>query len=290
MYLQGELLMSTKRKLFTALIITASVIICSGCSNSNADLDLYYDAFNQKVVSYDSNTGNVEPLIKEDNRFQYMADADRSIYFDGNSVTNGFQIIKVSDNAVEKLYSFDKNEAAIPFGTVADEIYFVHMFYDEKGKENEQDRCIGSYNINDNSITDYPQLKGLIDHGDVGKNTLYYTVYDEQNDNYSMMSLDVAEKPTDQVPACIMKDLKDGAVIAYSEGCFYSKEDQIVCDKQKYQREAVNMIEGDTLIQFFVSDRSTPMLRMTNLKNKKVEQIDDVHGIRFVDGKIEVLE
>lgn len=267
-------------------IICFMVFILAGCSKTiGKNEEVFYNPFIQNLVTYNNQSKEVELWDPADNQLQYPT-GEADVYVDGNSQTNEFTLMKIDKSEITELYDFPKNEGVFPIGEKDGTIYFVHSFYQEDGKEYLDKRTLSALDLNTKEVTDYTNAKGLIDYGVVGDEAIYYTVYDDDQDLYSLMKINYSD--TSQSPETIKTGLQDGIVLLNGQELYYSDGKKLISDNHEFKKESVNFFYQGSLFQFYLNEEGSLSLKMTNPKDDSVYSEEDIEGIRLEDDQIKI--
>lgn len=278
-----------KKHLLVCLI--AVLFLLSGCQKeNNAEVyreehgDIFYNPYTQKMVIYDEDSMRAFLLDDTKNQFQFWINGSDDLFLDGNSLTNEFSIVQVQKSQTVLLHAFNKGEGIFPIGIVEDKVYFIHSFYDQDGKEDTQRRCIGKFDLSTSNMQDYSHTSGLIDYGAVSDEYIYYTIYDDKNDVYSLLKVDTADNQAP--PEILHKSLTDGTVLVKDNQLFYVEGSLLTSNQENYRKESVNIFYHEHLIQFYIDQSGMLCIKVTDTQTKDVFEEKDVLGIRFDDGDI----
>ena len=262
------------------------VFILAGCSKTiGKNEEVFYNPFIQNLITYNDQSKEVDLWDPTDNQFQYPT-GEEHLYIDGNSLTNDFTLMKIDQSEITELYDFPKNEGVFPIGEKDGTIYFIHSFYQEDGREHLDKRTLSGLDLNTKKVTDFTNAEGLIDYGVVGDEAIYYTVYDDDKDLYSLMKINYSD--TGQSPETLKTGLKDGLVLLDGEELYYSDGKSLISDNHEFKKESVNFFYQGSLFQFYSNEKNSLSLKITNLKNDRVYSEEDIEGISLEDDKVKI--
>lgn len=246
---------------------------------------ILYDRYKQKLVLYSTQTYTIDREINVSNYMQYEFNTPSDYYTTGHSIENGFEIIRIGKNSIERVYSLKnkKEEAIFPLATNKDKKFFIKSIY----KDNEfQYSFIVSMGDN-NDIEEYKNTKGKISFGAILDEKLYYTVYEDGKNNYSLYSLEFYEK--DNKPVLIKENLEYPEIYSFKGNLYYSTIDKIICDKDYFSKGALNYFDdlNNKLIQLYVDKEGTLLLELVDISTKSViKKCENVIDFRVSKGKI----
>lgn len=279
------------------LLVCLIAILCllSGCHNENSievhqeehrDVhgDMFYNPYTQKMVIYDKELKAISLLDDTRNQFQFWINGSDDLFSDGNSLTDEFRIIQAKKSQMEQLYTFNTGEGVFPIGIVEDKVFFIHTFYAQDGKEDTQRRCISVFDLNTSNTQDYSQTSGLISYGAVSSENIYYTIYNDEQDSYTLMKVDATDFHA--TPEILRENVTDGTVLVKGNQLFYVDGTLLTCDQEKYEKESVNLFYHELLIQFYIDQSGLLCIKVTDTQTKDIFEDKDICGIRFNDGDL----
>lgn len=273
-----------KRWLIYILIIVCLLCGCNTVDNKNSHGKLFYNPYMQKLIVYDQRSKEISLFDDTSNQFQFHINGSDDLFIDGNSISNVSRIIQLHQSQVTELYKFDKNHGIFPIGIVGEKIYFIHTFYNQNGQEEIEKRCISVFNMKTSEIQNYIQTSGLISYGCINDENILYTVYDNSQSSYSLMS--VKSGDLNDTPELMCENISDGIILTDGNNLFYSDGQFLISDKGNYEIKSENLIYQKLLIQFYISSDGLLCIKVTNMETKEVFDEKDVCGIRFDKGKL----
>lgn len=273
-----------KRWLIYILIIVCLLCGCNTVDNKNSHGELFYNPYMQKLIVYDQRSKEISLFDDTSNQFQFHINGSDDLFIDGNSISNVSRIVQLHQSQVTELYKFDKNHGIFPIGIVGEKIYFIHTFYNQNGQEEIEKRCISVFNMKTSEIQNYIQTSGLISYGCINDENILYTVYDNRQSSYSLMS--VKSGDLNDTPELMCENISDGIILTDGNNLFYSDGQFLISDKGNYEIKSENLIYQKLLIQFYISSDGLLCIKVTNMETKEVFDEKDVCGIRFDKGKL----
>lgn len=273
-----------KRWTIYILIIVCLLCGCNTVDNKNSHGELFYNPYMQKLIMYDQHSREISLFDDTSNQFQFHINGSDDLFIDGNSISNVSRIIQLHQSQVTELYKFDKNHGIFPIGVIGEKIYFIHTFYNPNGQEEIEKRCISVFNMNTSEIQNYTQTSGLISYGCINEENVLYTVYDNDQSSYSLMSVKFGD--LNDTPELMCENISDGIILTDGNNLFYSDGQFLISDKDNYEIKSENLIHQNLLIQFYVDSDGLLCIKVTNMETKEVFDEKDVCGIRFDKDKL----
>lgn len=266
------------------IFICSVLVILSGCNkNVTENEEFFYNPYTQKMIKYNDKSKKIELWNPAKNQFQYII-GNKNIFVNGNSYTNDFDLIKLEKFSITKIHEFHKNEGFFPIGEKNKKIYFIHSYYNENGSEDYKKRKLAIFDLENKELKEFLNTKGLIDYGVVGDNYIYYTVYDNEKDTYSLMKIDNSE--TNQIPEVVKTELNDGLLLLANNELYYSDGNRLISDNKEYKKESVNFFYYDSLFQFYLNQESQLCIKVTNTINNTSFTEENIVGIRIENDKV----
>lgn len=284
-----EIIRNMVKKLLLLLLVVSLFLVCGGCNGFDDTMtkcgdELFYDPYMQKIIKYNSKTKKLFIFNSGKNQFQYRISNEEDLYIDGNSLENEFRIIQLNKNSITEIHKFKKNQGIFPIGKIGEKLYFIHSYYMENGQEKNEKRTLGVFDFKTKKIDDFLNVSGLIDYGGVNREYIYYTVYNDENDTYSLMKINNNNKYN--MPELVKKYIVDGIVLVKNDKFYYSDGDNLIYKKEMYKKESVNFLEKDSLFQFYINIDGQLCIRITNLKNNNIIEEENISGIKFENNNI----
>lgn len=273
-----------KRWLISILMILFLLCSCNNANNEKSYGELFYNPYMQKLIVYNQNLKKISLFDNTSNQFQFYINGSDDLFIDGNSISNVSRIIQLHQSQVTELYKFDKSNGIFPIGVIEEKLYFIHSFYDLNGQEEIGKRCISIFNMKTSEIQNYTQTSGLISYGCVNDENVVYSVYDNDQNSYSLMS--VKSNDINATPELICEKINDGIILMEGNELFYSDGQFLISDKDNYEIKSENLIYQKLLIQFYISSDGLLCIKVTNMETKEVFDEKDICGIRFDQGKL----
>jgi hypothetical protein len=211
-----------------------------------SDSILLVDRFAQKIVSYNTKKYHVDNKMDAENYMIYDFNPEYKYYTAGHSINLGFKII-VINNSVSIIQNMKSNEGIFPLAISEKYFFFIKSTYDSDSME--INRNIVIYNKEKNILIEYLNISGLISYGALIDSTLYFTVYIEEKNNYSLYSVS-CEDPND-IPILLQIDLQGGEIFAQGNILYLTDHTNILSEKDSYVKEPINyFIKDKYLLQY----------------------------------------
>ncbi|WP_341281207.1 hypothetical protein [Paenibacillus sp. FSL H8-0537] len=231
--------------------------------------------YSQKLLTYNEKTKSIEEQQDIPNYIYYEFNTISPYFTVGNSLTNGFSILRIDkDNVTESVLLKDrKNEAIFPLATNGERYFFIHSYYDDSGKETK--RTIAEL-IND-STKDLPNVSALVSYGTIVKDKLYYTVYDETSNSFNLQSLLLNN--LDAAPRIEADNLETGELYSTNGELLTSSNELIFNDRIQFEKKTLNYIDDKhgILIQIYPNQQADLVLDVIDIASKK--QIGSASGV-----------
>ncbi|MDO5301185.1 MAG: hypothetical protein Q4E76_01600 [Tissierellia bacterium] len=273
------------------IFFALAVLLCTSCVNFSrveevenpGEIEFFYNPYTQKIVEYHPHTKKTQLWDHADNQFQFNVDHG-DIFVNGNSMTNDFGLLKLARKSISNIHNFDQGQGVFPIGMVDHNLYYIHTYYDENGAENTEKRRIGVYNLKTQENIDYSNTGGAIDYGAVGDEYIYYTVYNSENDDYSLYR--VLRDEISGAPEEMRSGLKDGLVLIGNGDLYTSDGINLISDHKTFKKETENFFRGNYLFQYILNEESQLALKVTNIESDHSFFEEDIIGVRMEGNKI----
>jgi len=219
----------------------------------SSDSILLVDRFSQKLVSYNTKKYTVEKRMNALNHMIYEFSPLARYMTSGHSINFGFEIISI-DSVVHTVYSMKPNEGIFPLAYYSDDYYFIKSQYDKYGVET--DRVLVKFDYIKNKLIEYTHAHGLVSYGTVIDDKLYYTVYNENNDDYTLYSL--LRDDFDSIPKLEKESLENGEIFSQGGVLYVTNRKSIISDNKQFKKETQNYFIGENyLVQYQIQKDDT---------------------------------
>jgi hypothetical protein len=251
--------------------------------NSRIIFNRYY----QKMVSYNIESNSVKKQSNFQNYFQYGFNVDSKYFTSGNSITNNFEILFVDGVNIKSIVKLKdkKNQSIFPLSTDNNHILFIQLYYDKNG--NEINRKLVSL-TNNSELIEYKKVKDLVTWGTILSNNLYYTVFDDKSNNYSLYRLDLSNYNNN--PVFIEKNINQPELYVHNNKIYKSDKNRIYNGNDYYDKSSLNFFydEYNILIQIN-PNKEHIVLSVVNTANKHLEKsLNDVIDYSIQNGVLKV--
>lgn len=240
------------------------------------------------IMHYDRDTGEYESYIDDDMHHQQRVKGEDELYIDGHSMDDQYRLLRVTADSVEELHVFSPREGIFPLGIHEDKLYVSHYYYDENGEEQENRRTIAEFNLKTHELIDYTNVSGLVMDGAVDAEKVYYAVYDEATELFTIMSVPLDDK--EATPIIQQTNATGDNVLTYGDMFFYEEGDTLRSDTSDYPNEPDSFIHGDSFVQFYIDADQELAVRITHLQTDVIQREENILGVRFEPGKLIVVK
>jgi len=251
------------------------------------------DRFTQKLVTYNTKRLEVELIMDTVNLMVYEFSPEVNLMTIGHSIDLGFEIISVQPHEVRKLFKAEPDSGLFPLVYKENDFYFTKSIYDDKSVE--ISRCLIKYDIENNSLIEYKNISGLIYCGAIIGDRLYYTIYNEQLNNFNLYSVDCNDFNT---KAQLEKsNLKFGEIYSQNDVLYTTTESEIISNTKSFKKMEHNyFIKDEFLVQYELQQAGSINAILTDtIKNEVLLiaeevidfQVEDDEILFYCNGKIE---
>ena len=290
--------MIKKNSLYILLLIV--VFILSGCSQhlnhennripqlSGSNSLLLYHVGNAEFTEYDLND-NTYNSLHEENVFQYsFNDAVCPYYTSGHSEDNGFVVLRQEGNILKKVASAEKGAAIFPLA--CDKKSNTPYYYEYKDDDDSSHSTVLKIDENGKKQTVAEDVNiggtGVICNG-----SIYYPVYDEKKDTFSVYKMDPASGDRKK----IADDIQTGDLYCSDGKLFFSDKENIYRaddSKIRFTKGSENYFLDDmnVLIQYVISDDASLSLVIRDYDNNVLNTYKDVAGFAVGKNKVTIYE
>lgn len=237
---------------------------------------IIYNRVSNRLVTYNTLDKTVEQDFNILNFMQYSFSNQSKYYTSGHSYENGFEILKVNNNKIEHIYRPKDSEkvAIFPFASNNNINIYSFVTYDSNNKE------MNRYLIElqkENNLINYKEVDGLITSGVIIKDKLYYTVYNVENDKFSLYNITLGNY--NDKPSLVTTNLESGDIFNCNDELYLSDEKYIYNDNNKFNKKHTNLFIKDNLIQMYINEKGSVILEVYNItKQKIIKKYSDAIG------------
>ncbi len=250
---------------------------------------IYYNPIEKKLVNFNPN-GNKHEIINTDpSSYAYDIDNADNYFVVGDGINHKYELIKIEGAEIENIHEFETGEDIIPIGYNADEIYFIHSFF-ENGVENKEKRTISLINLTSKEITQIEAITGLVSDGVVSPNSIYYTVFNNEHNYHELykksIELGKRSEPAELISVgydakdlYLSKDYLDEKEII---SLYASDRNRIYSKEEAWPKFTENYFRPTSMIGIDPADDDTMKITFINKRSKEMEnEVINVIGIRF---------
>lgn len=275
---------------------------CSEKSRTLAGNRIYlYNRYEQKIVIYDKNTKNVTGSYEDtENQFQYelpssdgMENLKFRIFSDGNSKTNNFSLISMTDKQIKTLYRCKQDEGIFPIGFYSGKV----LLRDDKySSGNVSDSKVAEFDLSSAKLREYTYTgvstgeKYFCSYALVG-DTIYFSASKKQNaDVYDIYA--VKRGHYNDRPKLVKSGTPYGSTLFSYRGALISEKDGYVYgDKISKLKLTYPMYFDSGLraaIQIYADSGASLTCSVTDLdKNKVTASVQDIVDFRISGSEME---
>lgn len=251
---------------------------------------LLYDKYDQRIIAYDKKNYSVSEINTTQNYMQFeFNNLEANIYTTGHSVENGYKIIEKKHDKTSILYEMKKDEAIFPLAYKDEQtLYFLKTPYDSSGKEIYNDRVVCKFELKTNQLEELKATKGLLtSNAVIIDNLLYFTVYNEKNDNYDLYKINTNKEDKTELinSGLITGELynNNGRLLVSDQTKIYDYED----NTSYFPKKILNYFYLNYLFQIDIDKNGDLQLTLTNIETDKIENVfDKVVDVRVENNKI----
>ena len=263
------------KKIYVILVFV--LILLFGCGKEQIN-DFYkeicleeneiflYNVVDEKIGIYNTEEFTWYPLYEEENTFQYVFGNDSKYIVSGNSINNGFVLLRTSEDKkkIQKVFDMnDEKSCFFPLATNGEEYYFV-MYDDEKS--NTIKRNIFTF-TEDFKVKNVLKTEQMITSGVIVENKLYYTVYSSELKCYKLYAIDLLNGKEAFFDTSVKLETRD--LFCYDNKVCVSDYNNIYCDQTLIKKEYINYIEQNYMIQFYANEENNMVCTIININEEK---------------------
>lgn len=253
---------------------------------------LLYDKYDQRIVAYNKANHNVTEKNTTQNYMQFeFNDLTANVYTTGHSIKNNYKIIEKNNDTIKTLFKMKENEAIFPLAYQNKKsMYFLKTSYNSSGSEIYKERIICQFETNSKQLKEIKSTQGLlVSNGVMIDHLLYFTVYNEANDNYDLYALN-----TNHMDDVELKDrgLVTGEVYNNNGELWVSDKNKIYNYKdnsKQFSKKILNYFYLDKLFQIDINNEGDFQLIITDIVTKRIEEtFNKIVDVRAQNNKIYV--
>ena len=243
-------------------IMMATAILLAGCGKDEpqslyedihlSDNEIFlYSVVDDRLGIYNTKAYTWIPVYDEDNLFQYVFHNDSEYIVSGNSINNGFVLLKRSADrkSLEKIFELNDDESCFfPLASDGNQYYYL-MCVDEKSDYTERDIFTFTEDYKMETIL---KSSKKITSGVILNDVLYFNAANQSTDNYDLFSLDMSA--IENGPVKLNKQAATREFFCYKGDIYVADVENIVIDSMKISRKYLNFLEQDYMIQFYANN------------------------------------
>ena len=259
-------------------------------------IQIYYDPIDKKLIKFNPNGNQSEILNPNPTDIAYDINNADNVFVMGDSINHTYKLVKIKGGNIESLHEFNQGEEIFPIGYNDGNIYFIHSFYGPNGEEKEK-RTISLIDLEEFNTTDIESVGGFLTDGIVSPNNIYYTVFNNENNYYELHRKSIEAGKKSEAPELISvgyetpelylsKDLENEKEIM---SLYASDKDRIYSKDEAWDKYQANYFKPTTVMGIDKNPDGTMKIIFLEKRNReKINEIDDVLGIRFENDTIVV--
>lgn len=282
-----------KKIILPFIVILILLSVFSGCSKlSNADKNAHndiilYNRYDQKLIRYDLDLKKAVPIYDKINMFEYEFPTQCDLYTVGHSINNHFKLLQILEGNQNVLLKLNSNEAIFPLATDNKKFYFIHAYYDEN-VEITSKRCIAFFDLETKQLHDIKSTCGFISKGTILHDSLYYTQYNEESDNYSIFKIDIISV-TNNKPQLIDENLEFGDIYNDGSQIWIKNKDYLVSSTGDYKLKSafLNYFVNKYIVQIDTNETGDLYLQIIDRSTSEIKyKKDKIYDFKEQDSKI----
>lgn len=233
---------------------------------SSENSKIIYNKLSNRLISYDTNNQRIEQNFNILNFMQYSFNTQDSYYTSGHSYDNNFEILRINNNKIEKIYkpNNSSNIAIFPFASDNINRIFLFIKYDSNGNELERNLI----QFENNNLKQYENITGIITNGVICDKKLYFTTYNKVTDTFSLSMLALNDYNAN--PKLLIQGLENGELFNYNNDIYISNESYIYNNNNRFEKKHINEFFDDYLIQMYVDESGDGILEIYSINEDKV--------------------
>ena len=247
--------------------------------NESINNEIFYNGM--RLVNYDLINDEYSYFNNTDNQFQYYIPNSDNYYFNGNSITNNFKLIRVYDNSIEEICHFPSSEGTFPINKVNNYIYFIHCYYnsDKPTEEFVNKRCIARYDLETNTYHNIRDLNANIYYGEANEENIFYSTPNIDS-TFNIYKYNITNKTIET----IYNNLDSYRFIIVDNQVLPLTNSEYTNGSQTIDAGFENYHDGDYLIQVNGYD-----IVIINLRKNTTTEFDNCFAIKGYDNKYQII-
>jgi len=208
------------------------------------DSILLIDRFGYKIFSYNTKTFQIEKRLNAVNYMIYEFSPDCLYYSAGHSIDLGFSVFKITQQTSTVLKKMPDNEGIFPLAQSDKYMFFIRCIYDKRSIE--ISRHIVKYDLENNTFEEFGNPEGLISYGAIIGEILYYTVYNERENNYTLFSVSCSDSTA--TVNKVKDNLEGGEIFSQGKTLYITDGSSIISENAKFKKESENYFIGSNIL------------------------------------------
>lgn len=233
---------------------------------SSENSKIIYNKLSNRLISYNINDQKIEQDFNFLNFMQYSFNTQDNYYTSGHSYNNNFEILKINNNKIEKVYKPDNSANVAIFPFASDSINRIYLFvnYDSNGTELERNLI----QFKENNLIHYKNIAGIITNGVICNDNLYFTIYNKSTDTFSLSTIPINSYNAN--PELLAEGLENGELFNYNNDIYVSNENYIYNNTNTFEKKHINEFFDDYLIQMYVDENGDGILEIYSINEHKI--------------------
>lgn len=261
---------------------------------ANENSIILVQRFDGRLISYDTKTQQVNKWMNRYKAFFiHSNNPEYNYHTAGDSYDYGFSIISVGEKQITVELQMQSNEAIHTLAFSEEYLFFIKTLYQEPGVI--LDQYVVRYDPAAHNIIEYRNLRelrhdgqrGSISSGAIINDRLYYSIYNEDSDTYSIYEADCADKET--MPQIWQDNLEWGDVYSQGQDLYLSDKTSIFCGDKRFPRQAENYFIGDKYLLQYVNTFDARLLGAiidTETGKTVIQTTNNIMGVKVIDNEI----
>lgn len=254
---------------------------------------LLFNRFEQRLFAYNVERHYVVNRNESFNYFQFeFNDLTSNLYTTGHSTDNQYKMFAIVDNKIDVLATMPKNTGLFPLAYDSATPFFIKTYYNNIGigEENYEMREIVLFDIENQTFRSFENTKGqMISKGVYENNNLYYSVYNQIDDDYDIFILNIAESTN--IPTLLYENVISSDIYMNNGELLISDTSEIYSEFTNFPKASLNYFYDELLLQIEIQETGTLGLAMTNtITKEKTTLSTEIQDFIVSDNTITIYE
>ncbi|MCL1790507.1 MAG: hypothetical protein FWG40_03980 [Peptococcaceae bacterium] len=246
---------------------------------------LLIDRINETQFSYDTETYQVVETM--DPKYTvYPGDLVHPFHTVGPTpqtssapIQTGYCIINLQEKQVTIEQLLSAGEIIYPLAFSDNHLFFM------KSQAGTSLKDVVRYDPATNTLTEYPHLQGYITYGAVSGDTLYYTVFTEIGQSYTLYQADCTDENTR--PQMVRDGLNRTEIYTQGNDLYLADNRYLYCGEKRLRKESLNYFIGDKyLLQYVASGTEFDAVILNTETGETVKRAPGILGVSATDKEI----